>query len=73
MVEFKVQNNIVSTGGPTKQLMHEQQVAELNSQLAIARAQISKSSARLERIQAVLRTDAPDATVDATVTDFVEK
>jgi polysaccharide biosynthesis transport protein len=72
VVEFKVQNNIVSTGGPTKQLMHEQQVAELNSQLAIARAQISESSARLERIQAVLRTDAPDATVDATVTDSLK-
>ncbi len=72
VVEFKVENNIVSTGGSDKRLVGEQQVAELNSQLVIARAQVSESSARLDRIQAVLRADAPDATIDATVTDTLK-
>ena len=72
VVEFKVQNNIVSTGGTDKRLVGEQQVAELNSQLVIARAQVSEASARLERIQAVLRADSPNATVDATVTDTLK-
>jgi succinoglycan biosynthesis transport protein ExoP len=72
VVEFKAQNNIVSTGGPDKRLMHEQQVAELNSQLAIARAQVSEASARLDRIQAVLQAGSPDATVDATVADSLK-
>ena len=52
--------------------MREQQVTELNSQLVIARAQVSEASARLERIQSVLRADFPDATVDATVTDTLK-
>jgi succinoglycan biosynthesis transport protein ExoP len=72
VVEFKVQNSIVSIGGSDKRLMHEQQVAELNSQLAIARAQVSESSARLERIQAVLRDGSPNATVAATVADSLK-
>jgi succinoglycan biosynthesis transport protein ExoP len=76
VVEFKVQNNIVSTsggaGGAEKRLMTDQQVGELNSQLAIARAQVSEASARFERIQAVLRNGSPDATVDATVTDSLK-
>ena len=72
VVEFKVQNNIVSIGGSDKRHMHEQQVAELNSQLAIARAQVSEASARLERIQSVLRAPSPDATVDETVADSLK-
>jgi succinoglycan biosynthesis transport protein ExoP len=72
VVEFKVQNNIVSTGGSDKRLVGEQQVAELNSQLVIARAQVSEASARLERIQTVLRADSPNATVDSTVTDTLK-
>ena len=72
VVEFKVQNNIVSTGGTDKRLVGEQQVTELNSQLVIARAQVSEASARLERIQAVLRANSPNATVDATVTDTLK-
>jgi succinoglycan biosynthesis transport protein ExoP len=72
VVEFKVQNNIVSIGGSDKRLVQDQQVAELNSQLAIARAQVSEASARLERIQAVLRAPSPDPTVDATVTDSLK-
>jgi len=72
VVEFKAKNNIVNTGGTDKRLVAEQQVAELNSQLVIARAQVSESRARLDRIQAVLRADSPDATVDATVADTLK-
>ena len=72
VVEFKAKNNIVNTGGTDKRLVNEQQVAELNSQLVIARAQVSESRARLDRIETVLRADSPDATVDATVTDTLK-
>ncbi len=72
VVDFKAQNNIVSTGGSDKRLVHEQQVAELNSQLVIARAQVSEAGARLERVQAVLRADSPAASVDATVADTLK-
>jgi len=72
VVEFKAKNNIVKTGGSDKRLIDEQQVGELNSQLVIARAQVSESRARLDRIQAVLRAESPDATVDATVTDTLK-
>jgi capsular exopolysaccharide synthesis family protein len=72
VVEFKATNNIVKSGGSDKRLIDEQQVGELNSQLVIARAQVSESRARLDRIQAVLRAESPDATVDATVTDTLK-
>lgn len=72
VVEFKAKNNIVSTGGPDKRLVDEQRVAELNSQLVIARAQVAESHARLDRIQKVLSTDSPDASMDATVTDTLK-
>jgi succinoglycan biosynthesis transport protein ExoP len=72
VVEFKATKNIVSTGGADKRLVDEQRVAELNSQLVIARAQVSESRARLDRIQTVLSTDTPDASVDATVTDTLK-
>ncbi len=71
VVEFKTKNNIITTGGPDGRvrLMGEQQVAELNSQLVIARAQTAESRARLDRIEQVLRANSPTATVDATVAD----
>jgi capsular exopolysaccharide synthesis family protein len=76
VIEFKIDKSLVSTGGADKRLVHEQQVAELNSQLVIARAQVSEANARLERIQAVLRREpvgsTSDGTVDATVTDTLK-
>jgi succinoglycan biosynthesis transport protein ExoP len=66
VVDFKTKNNIVDAGG---RLMDEQQLAELNSQLVIARAQVSEARARLDRIETVLRADTPDATVNSTVAD----
>src|SRR5262249_50726897 len=62
-VEFKTKNNIVNIGsGPDPRLMDEQQVEELNRQLAIARGHTSEARARLDRIEAVLRADSPTAT-----------
>lgn len=72
VVDFKAEHGIVPTGGSDKRLVQEQQVAELTSQLVIARAQVSEARARLDRIQTVVRADLPDATVDATVTDTLK-
>lgn len=52
--------------------MGEQQVAELSSQVVIARAQTAEARARLDRIQTVLRADSPNAAVDAMVTDTLK-
>jgi len=68
VVEFKAKNNIVESGG---RLMNEQQLAELNSALIQARAQTAEAKARLERIDQILKSDAPDSatTPSATVAD----
>src|ERR1035437_2111642 len=60
VVEFKTKNNIVSTGGTDKPLLGQQEVAELSSQLVIARAQTAEAKARLDRINAVLTSNAPN-------------
>ena len=49
----------------------EQRVAELNSQLIVARAQTAEARARLDRIQTVLSSD-PAGALDATVTDTLK-
>ncbi|HEY1579296.1 MAG TPA: polysaccharide biosynthesis tyrosine autokinase [Terracidiphilus sp.] len=71
--DYKEKNNIVSVGGgadgTNSRLLGEQQVEELSSQLSSARANAGETKARLERIEQVLKRDAPDATMDATVTD----
>jgi succinoglycan biosynthesis transport protein ExoP len=66
VVAFKQENNIVAAGG---KLMNEQQVADLNTQLVLARAHTSEAQARLNRIQAVIRADSPSTTYDASVSD----
>lgn len=63
---YKTDNKIVNAGGT---LISEQTLTELNSALVSARAKTSEALARLDRIQAVLRMDSPDAPVDATVSD----
>jgi polysaccharide biosynthesis transport protein len=70
VVEFKAKNNIVDTG--TKGQLMDEQLAEINSQLVIARTRTSEARARLDRIEAVLRADAPDVTADATVADSLK-
>jgi exopolysaccharide transport family protein len=63
---FKSQNNIVSSGGKS---IDEQQVTDLNSRLVAARAQTSDAMAKLNRYEAILRTNSesasPIGTLDA--------
>ena len=72
VVEFKTNNNIVSTGGTDRPLLGQQQVAELSSQLTIARANTAEAQARLDRIDSVLKSDLPNASFGATVTDTLK-
>jgi polysaccharide biosynthesis transport protein len=68
-VEFKAQNNIVDTGG---RLLNEQQLAELNSALVMARAQTAEAQAKLTRVQQILDAESRNPAFDdqtATVTD----
>jgi succinoglycan biosynthesis transport protein ExoP len=62
VVDYKTKNNIVDTGG---RLMSDQQVAELNSSLVLARAQTAEAKAKLNRINEIMHAglDVPDATV----------
>jgi succinoglycan biosynthesis transport protein ExoP len=60
VVAFKEKNNIVDTGG---RLMTDQQLAEVNSQLIMARAATAEAKARFERINDVMKQEIPDASV----------
>ena len=72
VVEFKAKNNIVNIGGSGGgRLVNEQQLGEINSQLVVARAQVSEARARLTRIESILRSDLPDATVTDTLNSTV--
>ncbi len=66
IVEFRARNNIVATGG---RLMSDQQLSDLNNQLATVRAQAAEVQARLGRIEVVLRTNEFNAKGNETVTD----
>ena len=57
VLDFKKANNIVDTGG---RLIGEQQLAELNSQIVLARAATAESRARLIRITEITRHDVSD-------------
>jgi succinoglycan biosynthesis transport protein ExoP len=57
VLDFKKANNIVDTGG---RLIGEQQLAELNSQIVIARATTAEARARLDRISEVTKNDVSD-------------
>ena len=71
VVDFKQANNIVDTGG---RLMNEQQLAEVNSQLILARAATAEARARLDRMNDILKQDIPDANVtDALKNDTIVK
>ena len=73
VADYKAKNNIVDAGG---RLLTEQQLAEINSALTIARAQRADAQARLERITAILKADDNDTNVIlndlATVTDTMQ-
>lgn len=68
VVAYKNKNNIVDTGG---ELMNEQQLAELNSDLIQARAATAEAKARFDRVQEILVSGDvdPDAVSTATVAD----
>jgi polysaccharide biosynthesis transport protein len=68
VVEFKARNNIVDTGG---RLMSDQQLAELNSQLATARGQTSDAKARLDRVNAVSQSASDVGNTNGSVTDIL--
>jgi succinoglycan biosynthesis transport protein ExoP len=68
VADFKAKNNIVDTGG---RLLTEQQLAELNSALTMARAQREEAEAKAARINKILTREDKDILVNdqATVTD----
>jgi succinoglycan biosynthesis transport protein ExoP len=57
VLDFKKANNIVDTGG---RLIGEQQLAELNSQIVLARAATAEARARLNRISEITKNDISD-------------
>ena len=69
VVAFKNSNNMVDAGGRS---INEQQLAELNSQLVLAQSQTGEARARLDRVEAVLQSNSPEATVSATVADSLK-
>ena len=66
VVDFKNENNMVAADG---KLVNEQQIAELNSQLTVARQKIFEAKAYLDRIDAVIRDGMLDGKSTATVAD----
>lgn len=73
VADYKAKNNIVDAGG---RLLTEQQLAEVNSSLTVARTQRAEAQARLDRITAILKSDENDSNVIlndlATVTDTMQ-
>jgi len=80
VLDFKKANNIVDTGG---RLIGEQQLAELNSQIVIARSGTAEAKARLDRISDITKNGlsnldnvikSPDAAVaDSLHSDVISK
>ena len=68
VVEYKAKNNIVDTG---RELMSDQQLSELNSQLATARGQTSEAKARLDRVNAVSESAFAAGSSSGLVTDVL--
>lgn len=79
VVDFKQKNNIVDTGSPGVgnaggRLINEQQLSEVSSQLILASAATAEAKARLDRINAVMTQDVPDASVaDALKSEVIIK
>ena len=66
VLEFKRQNNIVSADGKR---IDEQNLIDLNTRLVAARTHTSDVFARLTRIESIIRTWTPNATLDASIAD----
>ena len=65
---FKKQNDIVTTDGGKP--LDSAQVADLNSRLVAARAQTADASARLNRLQAIVRGGPSDTSVDGAISEI---
>ena len=63
VVNFREKHNIIDTGGANGQLMNDQQLSEVNSQLILAQAATAEAKARYDRIQEVLKQEVPDASI----------
>ena len=74
-MDYKQANNIVDTDegkeGKEGKTASEQRVAELNTQLLVAQAQVAEARAKMDRIQTVLTSNSAGA-VDATVADTLK-
>src|SRR5262249_52959081 len=66
VVEYKAKNQIISAG---TQLVSDQRVAELNSQLVSSREKTSEAKARFDRISAITQSEARDSTDIGAVSD----
>jgi succinoglycan biosynthesis transport protein ExoP len=66
VVDFKKNNDMITADG---KLVNEQQLVELNSQLATLHRKTSEAKARLDRIDAVIRDDSLDTKTGPTVAD----
>ena len=64
--KFKAKNNLVTVGG---KLINDQMLAELNTQLVLARDRATEARARLDRIEAVLKADSPNKQGVGTVSE----
>jgi succinoglycan biosynthesis transport protein ExoP len=71
VADYKAKNNIVDAGG---RLLNEQQLAEINSALTIARSQKAEAQARYERITSILKNEDAGSTFTdiATVADSLQ-
>jgi succinoglycan biosynthesis transport protein ExoP len=67
VIDYKVEHQIVDAGNG--RLITEQQLTDLNNQLAIARAKTSETRARLDRISAALNDPADIGLINATASE----
>jgi succinoglycan biosynthesis transport protein ExoP len=70
-LEFRERNNIVGADG---RLIHEQQLAEMNTQMSLAQAATAEAKARYERMLEIREQDVPDAsTTEALKSEIIIK
>lgn len=71
VIDYKEKNKIIDTGG---RLISEQQLAEVNSQLILAKAATAEAKARLDRMSDIVKQQIPNAGVaDALKNDTIIK
>ena len=68
VVQFKAKNKIVAADG---RLINDQEITLLNGQLIVAREKTAETRARLDRIEAIIRSSSPDRLAVASVSDML--